>query len=70
MDRHIRAEKLEAQLVCSVHDQYIYEVGEKSLDIFKKVCEDGIRQAGQRLNLRCPLACDVGVGSTWYDAEH
>jgi DNA polymerase I-like protein with 3'-5' exonuclease and polymerase domains len=70
MDRRIRAEKLEAQLVCSVHDQYIYEVGEKSLDIFKKVCEDGIKQAGQRLNLRCPLACDVGVGSTWYDAEH
>jgi len=70
MDRRIRAEKLEAQLVCSVHDQYIYEVGEKSLDIFKKVCEDSIKQAGHRLNLRCPLACDVGVGSTWYDAEH
>ena len=70
IDRRVRREKLDANLVCSIHDQYVYEVHEKSVDRFKEVCHTGIEQAGQYLEIRCPLSCDIGIGKTWYEAEH
>ena len=70
IDRRVRQERLDAHLVCSIHDQYVYEVHEKSVDRFKEVCHTGIEQAGQYLEVRCPLSCDIGIGKTWYEAEH
>ena len=70
IDKMVRRERLEAHLVCSVHDQYVYEVGEKCVDRFREVCNKGIEQSGEYLNVRCPLSCDIGVGKTWYEAEH
>ena len=70
IDRNVRSEKLDAHLVCSVHDQYVYEVNENYVDKFKEVCYSSIEQSGKHLNVRCPLSCDIGVGKTWYEAEH
>ena len=70
IDRMVRRERLDAHLVCSVHDQYVYEVAENYVDRFKEVCYAGIAQSGKYLNVRCPLTCDIGVGKTWYEAEH
>lgn len=70
IDKLVRRERLDAHLVCSVHDQYVYEVAEKCVDRFKEVCLDSIEQSGKHLKVRCPLSCDTGVGKTWYEAEH
>tara|TARA_R110000744_G_scaffold8984_1_gene29245 strand:- start:4631 stop:6358 length:1728 start_codon:yes stop_codon:yes gene_type:complete len=70
IDKVVRRERLDAHLVCSVHDQYVYEVSEKCVDRFKEVCLNGVEQSGKHLKVRCPLSCDIGVGKTWYEAEH
>ena len=70
IDEYIRRKKLDAHLVCSVHDQYVYEVHKDYIDTFKKVCYKSIAEAGEVLNVRCPLTCEVGVGKTWFEAEH
>jgi DNA polymerase-1 len=70
IDTYIRKEKLDAHLVCSIHDQYVYEVHTNDVESFKLVCYKSISEAGKILKVRCPLTCEVGVGKTWFDANH
>lgn len=70
IDTHIRREKLDAHLVCSIHDQYVYEVHTDDVEQFEAVCHKSISEAGELLKVRCPLTCEVGVGKTWLDANH
>ena len=70
MDKNIRAKGVDANLVCSVHDQYVYEVHKRDVDTFSRICYKAIEDAGHVLKVRCPLTCEVGVGFNWYEAEH
>ena len=70
MDKNIRAKGVDANLVCRVHDQYVYEVHKRDVDTFSRICYKAIEDAGHVLKVRCPLTCEVGVGFNWYEAEH
>ena len=70
----IALEKLDAygypfKLVAQVHDEFQLEVPTEYAQRVGVVFRNSIREAGRRLNLRCPLDGEYMIGSTWADTH-
>ena len=66
----MRERNLKSSMTMQVHDELVFEVADDELDAMKEMvarlmCEVPARE----LNLKVPLAVDVGVGSNWDNAK-
>ncbi len=65
LDGKIKRAKINAQFVANVHDEWQIEVDEKFADDVGKFAVESIKEAGQVLQLRCPLDGEYKKGKTW-----
>lgn len=63
----LHKERLPFKWVGYIHDEYETQVyGDKGMaEYIAKVQMDSIRQAGEELNLRCPMAGSMSIGKDW-----
>ena len=57
------------RLVAQVHDEFQIEVPERYAERVGAVFTNAIVKAGEHLNMRCPLAGDMNIGSSWADTH-
>lgn len=63
----LHKERLPFKWVGYIHDEYETQVyGDKDMaEYIAKIQMDSIRQAGEELNLRCPMAGSMSIGKDW-----
>lgn len=62
----LRADSLDAKMVLQVHDELVFEVAEKDLDLLV----DGVKfRMTTAAALDVPLVVDVGIGDNWDEAH-
>ncbi|UOQ86263.1 DNA polymerase I [Gracilibacillus salinarum] len=66
LDRRLKEDQYQANLLLQVHDELILEVPEEELDTISNLVVEVMEQA---LELSVPLKVDVEYGDTWYDAK-
>jgi DNA polymerase I-like protein with 3'-5' exonuclease and polymerase domains len=57
------------RLVAQVHDEFQIEVPERYAERVGEVFTNAIVKAGEALDMRCPLAGDMNLGSSWADTH-
>jgi DNA polymerase-1 len=57
------------EFVLTVHDEWQLEVEERHAEFVGKSAADAIRLAGERFELRCPLAGSYAIGDNWKDTH-
>ena len=68
-DKHIKEMKLNAAFVCNVHDEWQLEVAETDAITVGNLGVQSIIEAGEILNLKCPLDGDFNVGKNWSETH-
>jgi DNA polymerase I-like protein with 3'-5' exonuclease and polymerase domains len=66
---NIRKEKLNANFVANVHDEWQLEVDAKDADTVGKMAVEAIEKAGVVLKLRCPLTGEYRIGKSWAETH-
>ena len=56
----------DARMILTVHDELLFEVPERQVDILAATVRDRMQSAA---TLRVPLTVDVGIGKNWKDAK-
>lgn len=62
IDKIIREKKLTSKMILQVHDELVFEVPEKELDIMKEVVK---REMENVIELKAPLKVDIKIGDHW-----
>ena len=57
------------KLVANVHDEFQIEVQENFADVVGKAAVRAIKNAGEVLDLRCPLDAEYNVGNNWAETH-
>ena len=65
LNRKLINGNMDARFVANVHDEWQIETTEQGADTVGHFAVQSIRQAGIRLNLRCPLDGEFKVGLNW-----
>lgn len=65
LNRKLINGNMDARFVANVHDEWQIETTEQDADTVGHLAVQSIRQAGIRLNLRCPLDGEFKVGLNW-----
>jgi len=60
---------LDAHFVANVHDEWQIEVREDQADLVGKLGVEAIREAGETLNLKCPLDGEYKIGDNWSETH-
>lgn len=60
---------IDALQVGMIHDELQYDVLEKDVDAFEKVCLDAFKQAGRSFDYRIEIEGDVKRGKTWSETH-
>lgn len=55
--------------ILNVHDEFQAEVDEDYAEEFGRLAVEAIREAGKRLNLRCPLDGEYKIGQSWQETH-
>jgi DNA polymerase I len=55
--------------ILNVHDEFQAEVDEDYAEEFGRLAVEAIRDAGKRLNLRCPLDGEYKIGQSWQETH-
>ncbi|MCO4792520.1 MAG: DNA polymerase I [Bacteriovoracaceae bacterium] len=58
--------KLKTKMILQVHDELIFEVPDNEIDQVSKIVREGMENV---VELKVPLAVDMGIGSNWYDLK-
>lgn len=61
--------KLNFKLVGNIHDEIQAEVAEEHADLFGKLAVSAIVEAGEQLNMRCPLDGEYQIGNSWAETH-
>lgn len=69
LDKKIKKHNIDAHFVVNVHDEYQLEVIEKDADRVGKMGVEAIKEAGEALNMRCPLTGEYRVGYNWKETH-
>jgi len=69
LNQLIRLNTLDAHFVCNVHDEWQLEVKESVADSTGQLGVDAIRQAGEGLELYCPLDGEYKIGNNWSETH-
>jgi DNA polymerase I-like protein with 3'-5' exonuclease and polymerase domains len=65
LSKKIQEQKLNANFVANVHDEWQIECSQDDADAVGKLAVSSIREAGEVLGLRCPLDGEYKKGTTW-----
>lgn len=65
----IKENKYDAKFVCNIHDEWQLEVAEDQAELVGQLGVDAIREAGEYLNLRCPLDGEYKIGDGWHETH-
>jgi DNA polymerase I-like protein with 3'-5' exonuclease and polymerase domains len=57
------------EFVLNIHDEFQIEVSESLAGLVAKEARQSIIEAGQVLNLRCPLDGEAKIGSNWAETH-
>jgi DNA polymerase-1 len=66
IDAEIRKRSLKSRMTLQVHDELVFEVPEKEVDVMKTMVREHMERAHA---LEVPLLVEIGVGSNWRDME-
>jgi len=71
LDKWVRQEGLDAMKVIDMHDEAQWEVknNEKIIELYCNFAVKSIRQAGEYLEMNCPLDAEAKVGSNWSETH-
>jgi DNA polymerase I-like protein with 3'-5' exonuclease and polymerase domains len=69
LDKKIRLEKLNAHFVANVHDEWQIECRKEDAETVGKMAVKAIEEAGEVLQLRCPLTGEYRIGRTWAETH-
>jgi len=61
--------QLDFKLVGNIHDEIQAEVAEHHADVFGKMAVSAIIEAGEQLNMRCPLDGEYQIGQSWAETH-
>ena len=67
VDRALRAQGLASRVLLQVHDELVLEVAAGEREALEELVR---REMGGAVPLDVPLEVNVGVGHSWFDAEH
>ena len=65
LNSKIQQQKLNANFVANVHDEWQIECSQDDADAVGKLAVSSIKEAGEVLGLRCPLDGEYKKGTTW-----
>ena len=65
LSKKIQQQKLKANFVANVHDEWQIECSQEDADAVGKLAVSSIKEAGEVLGLRCPLDGEYKKGTTW-----
>jgi DNA polymerase-1 len=66
IDQWIQNPKIDAHMIMQVHDELVFEVHEKDLDLAQK---DITKLMNDVVKLAIPLIVDIGIGNNWDEAH-
>jgi DNA polymerase-1 len=66
IDAAIRHQKLKSRMLLQVHDELVFDVAEKELDIMQSLVREHMENA---YPLHVPLLVEIGVGPNWRDLD-
>lgn len=69
LDREIERRGWDAHQMANVHDEWQYDTPRALAEEFGQVASDCIRDAGEELGFRVPLAGDARIGTNWAEAH-
>jgi hypothetical protein len=69
IDQKGREKGIEHRKVADVHDEGQHQVIHRDAEELGKITEDAIRDAGEELNFRVPLAGSFKIGPTWAETH-
>jgi len=69
LDGYLKEHGIDAKFVANVHDEWQIECGVSDAVDVGKLGVKAIVQAGQNLNLNCPLDGDYKVGEAWHETH-
>ena len=69
LDGKIKKNKIDAHFVANVHDEWQIEVRKEDAETVGRMAVEAIKEAGEVLQLRCPLTGEYRVGNTWAETH-
>jgi DNA polymerase I len=69
LNKKIQQRKINAHFVANVHDEWQIEVEEQYADVVGKLGVEAIQEAGQVLEMFCPLTGEYRVGNNWKETH-
>ncbi|WP_195571833.1 DNA polymerase I [Paenibacillus sp. 1001270B_150601_E10] len=66
MDAALKEQKLESRMLLQVHDELVFEVPPREVELMEKLVPEIMEQA---IKLQVPLRADVSSGANWYEAK-
>ena len=69
LDEKLKSAKIDYKFTVNVHDEWQLEVEESRAEEVGKLGVESIAEAGQVLNMRCPLTGEYKVGNNWKETH-
>ena len=69
LDEYATIYKIDYKIVGNIHDEFQVEVEEDKAKKFGWLAVECIKDAGLKLNLRCPLDGEYKIGDTWAETH-
>lgn len=69
VDKKIQKLKLDALKVADVHDEWQYDVAQRDVERFLRVCEEAFARSGRSFDYNLPIACSSACGHTWAETH-
>ena len=66
VEEALKEQDFKSKMLLQVHDELVFDVHKKEIDIFKRLIKDKMENA---LLLRVPLKVEVGLGPNWLEAH-
>ncbi len=66
IQNHIKKEKLASKMVLQVHDELLFDVPSKEIEILKPIVKQEMQNA---VKLKVPLTVEMGTGQNWLEAH-
>ncbi len=69
VDRQIKEQGIDAQVIAWVHDELQIQVKKGYEDAIGDIARRSAETAGKAFNFKCPIAADYAIGQTWRDTH-
>jgi DNA polymerase I-like protein with 3'-5' exonuclease and polymerase domains len=69
LDSKLQEQKLDAHFVANVHDEWQIECRKEIAETVGTLAVEAIQEAGEVLQLRCPLTGEYRIGRTWAETH-